>query len=158
MANTSGRYSRYNDGVRYYMSPSLPFQLTFAGRMGGGINTGRYAFYQGNMIGGGLLPDFSQTIRGFSQTRLIGDRSFFTNLELRASVLDYRVYLFPGKIGVLGLYDTGRVWTRTNQVGGWNQAYGGGIWFSLFNRIVLTGTAAHSREGTLINIQNGFFF
>jgi hypothetical protein len=158
MANTSGRYSRYNYEVRYYMSPSLPFQLTFAGRMGGGINTGRYAFYQGNMIGGGLLPDFSQTIRGFSQNRLIGDRSFFTNLELRASVLDYRVYLFPGKIGVLGLYDTGRVWTRTNNVGGWNQAYGGGIWFSLFNRIVLTGTAAHSREGTLINIQNGFFF
>lgn len=158
VANTSGGYSRYTYEVRYYMSPNLPYQLTFAGRIGGGINTGRYAFYQGNMLGGGLLPDFSQTIRGYSQTRLVGDRSFFTNLEMRVALLNYRVYLFPGKVGVLGLYDTGRVWTRTNNVGGWNRAYGGGIWFSLFNRIVITGTAAYSREGTLINVQNGFFF
>ncbi len=158
LANTNGRYSRYNYEVRYYMSPLLPFQLTFAGRIGGGINTGRYAFYQGSMIGGGLLPDFTQTIRGYSQTRFIGDKSLYANLELRTSVLNYRIYLFPGKIGLLALYDSGRVWSDLNNQNGWNSAYGGGAWISVFNRIALSATVAKSREGTFFNIQNGFYF
>ncbi|TXK52844.1 hypothetical protein FVR03_00275 [Pontibacter qinzhouensis] len=153
-----GRYSRYQYEVRYYMSPSLPFQVTFAGRLGGVVNTGKYSFYQGSMLGGGILPDFSQNLRGFYRSRFIGDRSLYTNLEMRVSLFNYRLYLFPGKIGVLGLYDNGRVWTRTNHTGGWHSAYGGGIWMSLFNRIVLSGTVAHSDQGSFINIQHGFYF
>ncbi|MFT2010330.1 metallophosphoesterase [Pontibacter sp. 13R65] len=153
-----GRYSRYKYEVRYYMSPTLPFQLTFAGRLGGSVNTGEFSFYQGSMLGGGVLPDFSQNLRGYYRSRFIGDRSLYANLEMRVSLFNYRLYLFPGKVGLLGLYDSGRVWTRVNHTGGWHSAYGGGAWISLFNRIVLSGTVAHSPQGSFVNIQHGFYF
>ncbi|WP_426060983.1 metallophosphoesterase [Hymenobacter sp. B1770] len=155
----TGRYGRYQYEVRYYMSPDLPLQLTFAGRLGGGLNTGRYAFYQSNMVGGGLLPDFSQTVRGYAHTRLLGDRSLYANLEMRVSLLTSRLYIFPSQLGLLGLYDAGNVWTRQQPGRGpWLSAYGGGAWLALANRLVLSATVASSSEGRYYNLQHGFFF
>ncbi|AHM59475.1 outer membrane protein/protective antigen OMA87 [Flammeovirgaceae bacterium 311] len=158
LSKNTPNYSHYSYEAGYYMSPSWPFQLTFAGRLGGAFNTGTYDFYQANMLGGGTLPDLSQNLRGFPKTRFIGKSSLYTNLELRVSLLQSRLYLLPVKTGVLGLYDAGRVWANGEKSDTWHRAYGGGIWISILNRITISATMAHSKEGNFINIQNGFFF
>ena len=155
-----GRYGRYHYEAKYYMSPRLPMQVTFAGRLGGGLTTGRYAFYQSNMVGGGLLPNFTQTIRGYNRIRLFGDRSLYTNLEMRVSLLTSRLYIFPSQWGLLTLYDVGNVWARQQEQRSvpWLSTYGGGAWLALANRLVFSATVAKSAEGGFINFQNGFFF
>jgi hypothetical protein len=160
LQSNTGRYSRYQYEAKYYMSPSLPLPVTFAGRLGGGFNAGRYAFYQSNIVGGGLLPDFTQTIRGYDRTRLFGDRSLYTNLEMRVTLLTSRLYIFPSQFGLLTHYDAGKVWVRQQEQsrGPWLRAYGGGAWVALANRLVLSATAARSSEGTYLQVQNGFFF
>ena len=160
LQSNTGRYSRYQYEAKYYMSPSLPLPVTFAGRLGGAFNAGRYAFYQSNMVGGGLLPDFTQTLRGYNRTRLLGDRSLYANLEMRATLLTSHLYIFPSQFGLLAHYDAGNVWARRQEPssGPWLRAYGGGAWVALANRLVLSGTAARSSEGTCVQVQNGFFF
>lgn len=158
LSRSEKHWGRYNYEARYYMSPYLPYQLTFAGRLGGTINKGVFDFYQASMLGGGTQADLDQTIRGFPKTRFIGKNSLYTNLEMRLSLLHYRLYFLPAKAGVLGFYDTGRVWAPGEKSSTWHRGYGGGFWLSIINRITLSATLAKSKEGTFINIQNGFFF
>jgi hemolysin activation/secretion protein len=112
------------------------------------------------MVGGGLLPDFTQTVRGYDRTRLLGDRSLYTNLEMRVTILTSRLYIFPSQFGLLAHYDAGNVWERQQERsrGPWLRAYGGGAWVAIANRLVLSTTAAKSSEGTYVQVQNGFFF
>ncbi|GGK66165.1 hypothetical protein GCM10011405_12680 [Rufibacter glacialis] len=94
----------------------------------------------------------------FIGSRKVGDRTFYLNLETRVELFSYRIYLFPGKVGLLGLWDQGRV--RTKQIPGkeWLQSHGGGIWFSLADRFVVSATMARSTFGSYVHFQKGFFF
>jgi hypothetical protein len=158
LSRSEKHWGQYRYQVGYYMSPYLPYQLTFAGRLGGTINKGNYDFYQASMLGGGTQANLDQTLRGFPKTRFIGQNSLYTNLELRLSLLNYRLYLLPAKTGILAFFDTGRVWAPGEDSSMWHKGYGGGFWVSVINRITVSATVARSKEGTFLNIQNGFFF
>jgi hypothetical protein len=84
----------------------------------------------------------------------------YINLEMRATLLTSRLYIFPSQFGLLAHYDAGNVWARGAEPrrGPWLRAYGGGAWMALANRLVLSATAASSAEGTYVQVQNGFFF
>lgn len=151
-------YSKSQFEVTYYMSPDLPFQFTFAGRLAGALNTGTYSFFQGNMLSGALTPEFTQNLRGYGRTRFIGERNMFYNLDLRSEIFKFRVAPLPAQLGVFIFKDGGKVAVKNMPSNKWHKSYGGGVWTSFMNRFVISASAARSVEGNFFYINNGFFF
>jgi hemolysin activation/secretion protein len=154
--------SSYETSLSLYQSFRIPSQLVFAARVGGGLNTGNYDFYQAQILDG------KTELRGFRKTRFYGDRKFYTNLEMRVKLFRIRTYLFPASLGILGFHDFGRVWYKdvngvdpsspSGKSNAWHKGWGGGIWFTPFNLSVLSLEAGHSDEGTLAYVRLGFLF
>ncbi|HEX5172024.1 MAG TPA: BamA/TamA family outer membrane protein, partial [Cyclobacteriaceae bacterium] len=99
-------FNVFESDVSFYYTFQFPGRLTFALRTGGGINTGKYEFYQAQILDG------KTEIRGFRKTRYYGDSKFYTNMEVRLKLSSFRTYLFPVSFGILGFHDIGRVWYK----------------------------------------------
>lgn len=155
-------FSSYEGSVSLFHSATERARAVFALRLGAGINSGKYPFYQAQILDG------KSALRGYRKTRFYGDSKVYGNLELRLRLLEFRSYLFPASFGVLGFYDVGRIWYKNDDAidpsasGGkserWHRGAGGGLWFTPFNMTVLSVEAAHSSEGTLGYIRLGFLF
>jgi hypothetical protein len=155
-------FSSYESTLAFYQSFRFPARVVFALRIGGGINTGRYNFYQAQILDG------KTEIRGFRKTRFYGDSKLYSNIEVRIKLLSFRSYLFPATLGISAFQDTGRVWYK-NENGvdpsaangfshQWHSGWGGGVWFTPFNFTVLSTEMAYSTEGTLLYVRLGFLF
>jgi outer membrane protein assembly factor BamA len=157
-----GDFSSYESSVSFYHSFRLPARVVFAARVGGGINTGDFQFFQAQILNG--LTE----LRGFRKSRFYGDRKFYSNIEMRLKLFSLRTYLFPASLGILAFHDLGRVWYKdennidpTSSSGKsdrWHRGWGGGLWFTPFNLTILSIEAGHSPEGTLGYVRLGFLF
>ena len=158
----NNNFSSYESSLAVFHSFRERGRLVFAARAGGGINAGKYPFYQAQILDG------KQEVRGFRKTRFYGDSKFYANFETRWRVASFRSYLFPASFGVLGFFDLGRIWYK-NDLGVdptviegrsnlWHKGWGGGLWFTPFNLTVLSLEIGHSREGTLGYARLGFLF
>jgi hemolysin activation/secretion protein len=108
----------------------------------GGIQTfGEVPAFDLAAIGG------RRTLRGYSSHRFAGDAAAYGGLELRVPLGNVAL-LVPGSLGVFALVDAGRVWENGESPGGWHSAYGGGLWFSVMER-VLSAAWASGEKGTL---------
>ncbi|MFC5271176.1 metallophosphoesterase [Adhaeribacter terreus] len=149
------RVTRYGSELVAYFSPTLPFQLTAAYRLGGAHNWGDYHFYQANTLGG------TTNLRGYRRTRFAGRSALYQNVELRVEMFKFNFYLFPGRIGAVGLYDMGRVFadTDTNKklLSDLHTGYGGGMWLEVMRKLVVVGTYSRGEEG-LFNLTFGFLY
>jgi hypothetical protein len=160
--NKATDFSSYEGSFSFYQSFRFPARVVFAARVGGGLNTGNYEFYQAQILDG------KTELRGFRKTRFYGDRKFYTNLEMRIKLFNIRTYLFPASLGILGFHDLGRVWYKdasgvdpsaaSGKSNAWHKGWGGGLWFTPFNLTVLSLEAGHSEEGTLAYVRLGFMF
>jgi len=136
----------------YYLSFNLLFPTTLAMRIGGASNIGNFEFFQANNIGS------DETVRGFRNQRFAGRSSIYHNTELRIKLFNFRSRLFPGKFGVLGFLDYGRVWMDKEISNKLHYGYGGGLWISPLGEIAITTTYAISEEENLFKLGFGFFF
>lgn len=150
--NTSKVHVRLLSEFTYYYTFDLPSQVTAAFRVGAATNIGRFDFFHANTLGG------ETNLRGFRKTRFAGRTSFYQNLDLRIRLTSFNAYLTRGDLGVLAFVDNGRVWADGEDSGRWHHGFGGGVWVSPFYRLVLTGTAAWSRENTILDVSIGFLF
>ena len=158
----NNNFSSYESSLAVFHSFRERGRLVFAVRAGGGINAGKYPFYQAQILDG------KQEVRGFRKTRFYGDSKFYANFETRWHLASFRSYLFPTSLGVLGFFDVGRVWYKNDlgfdpsavdgQSNAWHNGWGGGLWFTPFNLTVLSLEVGHSREGTLGYVRLGFLF
>jgi len=158
----AGNFASHNASVALYQTFKLPARVTFAFRVGGGINQGTYELYQAQILDG------KTELRGFRKTRFYGDRRFYSNNEVRVKLASVRTYLFPATLGINGFFDTGRVWYKdtggkdpsaadgTSSV--WHTGIGGGLWFTPFNLSVLSAEFAHSKDGNMFYMRLGFLF
>ncbi len=147
-------FRRLTSELIFYVSPNLPFQLTFAGRLGGARNYGTYRFWQANTLG------TTTNLRGYRRTRYAGRDAVYANGEVRLELLKFNAYLFPGSLGIMGLYDAARVYSARDTSSGLRDlhtAYGGGVWVDILKKAVITGTIAHGEE-TLGLVQFSFLF
>ncbi|MCJ8165477.1 hypothetical protein MKJ04_11545 [Pontibacter sp. E15-1] len=149
-------YTNLSSEFRFYISPNFPLQLTWAGRIGAAHNFGDFRFYQANTLGG------TSNLRGYRRTRFSGRSSLFANAETRIQLFDFSLFLTPGKIGVLGLIDAGRVYydgePRASFLRSLHTGYGGGVWVDLLNRTVFSLTYAIGEDDKLAMLNFGFFF
>ena len=151
-------YSQWLSSFSFYLSPNFPFQLTIAARIGGAFNTGTYDFYQANTLGSAPTLDNMGSLRGYRKSRFIGDKSFYQNVEVRSELFKFNTYIFPGKFGILGLFDNGKVWVRNEISKKWHIDYGGGLWVDVFHKFILTGTYTLSEEDRILSLRLGFQF
>ncbi len=98
------------------------------------------------------------TVRGMRRTRFAGNSNAYMNAELRVDVLNNRSGLVPFRIGVLAFADAGRVWVDGTDEQGWHRSYGGGLYISPFNMVVLQGSYAVSDVDTTVDVRMGWFF
>lgn len=156
-------FTSHNASIAVYQAFKIPAIVTFAFRAGAGINTGKYEFYQAQILDG------KTELRGFRKTRFYGDRKIFFNNEVRIKLTSFQSYLFPAHLGILGFYDVGRVWYKDPSSNNdptasdgksnlWHHGFGGGIWLTPFNLTVLSTEFGHSNEGTLFYVRLGFLF
>lgn len=148
----TGDFHQYNTSLSLYHSFKLPAKLTFAARIGWGINFGDYPFFRGQTLGG------NEQIRGFRKTRFYGDESFYTNFEARLKLFSFKGYILPATIGLLGFHDVGRVWLDGEDSDKWHRGMGGGIWLAPFNMAVFSAEIGASEEETLFYLRMGFLF
>lgn len=136
-------FATFNGIVQFYVPLFSKFSLSL--RAGASTVQGTPEFYQYTTAGGPM------SIRGYIRDRFWGNTAFYNRNELRY-LTDFRSFLMNGKIGLLGLYDQGRVWYKGEQSNTWHYAVGGGVLLAPFNKFVVTGTYAQASDGGVVQV------
>lgn len=144
-------FARLSTALTSYASPFGP-NLNVAWRIGAATNIGDFPFYEANTLGG------RNNLRGHRSTRYAGRSNVFGNIEARVSIADFSSYIAIGDLGVIGFTDVGRVWTDDERSTLWHAGYGGGLWLSLFDSVILRGTMGFSEDDQEFNFGLGFFY
>ena len=132
--------------------PIVKKVIVLADRFGGGHNFGSFEFYQAQYLGS------DDNLRGYRRYRFAGKSKAYNNVELRIALANFKTYLFPGSLGILGFYDTGRIWADNDNTNKWLSGYGAGFWISPLKRMVLNITWAMSEEDSFPLIGLGWKF
>ena len=150
--------------ITTYLSPSVPGKVILMLRGGGKKVFGDFPYFESAFLGGravtptgGLAKD-PGVARGLQPQRYAGDGVLYGNAELRLALGKFFVFV-PGEIGVLGLYDIGRVYLDGEDSNKWHHGVGGGLWFASPNRRnSVTLSLAKSEGRTGFYIKTGLAF
>lgn len=112
---------------------------------------GNPLFYQYVSIGG------PETLRGYRLDRFWGKTGFYNANEIRY-ITTVKSYSYNGKVGLLALFDQGRVWLPNENSNEWHTAYGGGVLIAPFNKFLFVATYAVSKEMKLFQLRMGRSF
>ncbi|MBA9077594.1 BamA/TamA family outer membrane protein [Rufibacter quisquiliarum] len=152
-SQTARDVARVHSQLSLYKTVRIPFKLTLATRFGGGHTFGdNFEFFQAQTLDG------LANLRGFRRTRFSGQSSFYNNTEARLRLFSFTTYLFPASIGIFGFHDVGRVWVDGENSNKWHRGYGGGVWLSPLNQVVISVGYTASDEDQMPLIKAGFFF
>lgn len=135
-----------------YLTANIPFRPTLALQAGGKKVWGNYPFFEAAFVGG------SRTVQGLPDHRYIGDGAAWGNAQLRLDLGRYNVVL-PGRWGLLGTADAGRVWVAGETSSTWHHGFGGGLWFApLAAGNTVSAVVARSEGQTGFYLHAGFMF
>lgn len=144
------KFLRFGSALSFYIPVNK--SIVIAHRTGFETNNGTYAFYDASTLG------FKTNLRGFRAMRFSGRTAFYQNTELRIRLSDVKGYIFRGKLGMFAFLDDGRVWAPGEKSGKLHIGFGGGIYFSPFNKLSLVFEYGASSETAFPCIRLGFLF
>ena len=151
--NAPDDYAKVESDLALYASLPGKHQVTLALRGGGAHIEGTFPFWDAATLGG------TTNLRGFESDRFSGRSSAYFNADLRLQLFRLRNAFLPGRLGVLGFWDTGRVWTDGGTSSdSWNDAYGFGLWYDIVEEVVLVFSQGTSDEGDFFVARLGFQF
>lgn len=139
LKDTKYKVTQLNSDFAFYLKVT-PRTFVIVDRFGGGHNFGDFEFYQAQYLGS------EDNLRGYRKYRFAGRSKIYNNLEARLALVRFTTYLFPGSLGILAFYDTGKIFDEDGNSNKWLSGYGGGFWISPLNRLLLTFTYATSKE------------
>jgi hypothetical protein len=123
-----------------------------AARVGGRRVWGDYPWFESAFLGG------SKSLRGYRKNRFAGDGSLYGSLEARLWLLRGKL-IAPGRWGIFGLTDAGRVFLDGEAADDWHGSWGGGLFFQMLTlNSVFHAAVAHGDEGTRFYVDYGFAF
>lgn len=149
--DASYELTQLNSDFSFYI-PVIKNRLVLVNRTGGGHNFGDFEFYQAQYLGN------EDNLRGYRKYRFAGTSNLYNNIEMRYRLANFKTYLFPGSLGLLAFYDTGRILADNDESDKWLSGYGGGFWISPLRRLVLTITYAASKEDKMPLVGLGWKF
>jgi Omp85 superfamily domain len=138
--------------ARYYLATRNERAVTLALRAGGQKVFGNtYPFFESAFIGGKtplsvFEPGGGSSVRGLPAQRYAGDGSVFGGAELYLPVTK-AFLLVPGQIGLMGLFDVGRVYLDGETSDRWHHGAGGGLFFATPGRHSLFSLQYARSEG-----------
>jgi len=146
-------FLKYFSDLTFYLPINHKQTFIFATRVGFEHINGDFEFFQGAILDG------NSNFRGFRRDRFYGNSSFYhqTDLRLRIGSVSDGAF-FPFSYGITGGFDHGRVWLRGDDSNLWHFSYGGGLWISPVDFIVLNSTFYRSDEANLVRVTLGFSF
>lgn len=148
----SKSFSQIYSDISFYKSINAKSSIILAERFGGAAIFGNAAFYQSAFLGG------QGNMLGYRKYRFAGKNMLYNNLEIRLKITDFASYLLPGELGLIGLYDIGRVWVKNDHSRLWHNGYGGGFYFAPGQIFVVRAVVAGSPEGVYPYIDLNFRF
>ena len=117
------------------------------------VNIGEnYQFYQAANLGG------DNGLRGYREQRFTGKSFLVGNADLRYSLPDFKIGLYPLQIGIYTGADLGRVWLKDHNSDKWHNSYGGGLWINGAGGLNANLNLFNSREGARLTFGLGFDF
>jgi hypothetical protein len=146
MNNNAKPYSKLQSDFSLYATLSHPSNLVAVLRTGGGhIFSQNFEYFQALSLGA------HNYLRGFRKNRFNGSSMAYGTGELRLRLLDFNAYVIKGDFGVIGFGETGRVWMRNESSNKWHHSYGGGVYLTPFNMVIVSAVLAISEEDKLFN-------
>jgi hypothetical protein len=121
-------------------------------RAGTEIHGGDYEFYQGAILGS------KSNFRGVRKERFAGDKMLYFNGDIRYALVKWRSYYLPAAMGIVIGGDYGRVWYENEDSDTWHYAYGGGLWVTPFQTLLLSLNYHISDYDKQFSLGMGFFF
>ncbi len=150
--DNSSDYIKLQSDFSLHLSFNIPARVILSNRIGGGTIFGDFEFFQAHTLGNNF------NMRGYRNYRFAGRSALYNNTELRLKLFDFDSYLLPGSLGLIGFFDIGRVWYDDEDSKTWHKGYGGGIYLSPVNRLIMTLTYGMSKEDKLPDFSLGFKF
>lgn len=142
----------FKSELRFYYHLKTVGKPVIATRIGFETNGGDFDFYNASTLGG------NSNFRGFPNNRLTGKKAFYQNIDVRYQLFSYKSYLLPAAVGISLNFDHGRIWIIDDTSKVWHYSYGGGIWISPFNELLLNVSYNVSDLDQRITGTLGFFF
>ncbi|WP_423147634.1 metallophosphoesterase [Rubrolithibacter danxiaensis] len=152
LKNNNYNFLQLSSTLSFYATPNTSIPVTAAIRLGAATNVGDYKFFQSNSLGGNTF------LRGYRNNRFSGRSFLFQNTELRFKVTNIRNYFLTGNLGVFGFFDAGRVFSDNPEGNMWHTGYGPGVWFKLYNLLLVSSSYGFSKEGSYIRLKTGITF
>lgn len=148
----STNHTNISGTFKYYLSTRTRRQITWAHRVGVEYLIGSFPFFNANAVGG------ISNLRGYHPRRFSGRGAMYTNEEIRVELFDFYEYYLGGRFGILGFQDTGRVWTDDEDSDKIHYGYGGGVWFDIFDSLIVNFMYGKSAGDHSIEVRLGFMF
>ncbi|MEO6220654.1 MAG: BamA/TamA family outer membrane protein, partial [Ginsengibacter sp.] len=149
----SKNITRITSDMTVYASLTEERKLMAVFRLGAGrIFNKDFEYFQALNLG------TNNFIRGFRKNRFSGSSLAYSSLEFRVKLFKSKSYILPGDVGLLSFYDVGRVWQHDKVSSKWHHAYGGGIYYTPFDIIIVSATLGISDEDQIFNFSIGTKF
>jgi PKD repeat protein len=141
----SHNLSKLSSDVTLYASLRDPGRLGAIFRFGGGhIFSKEYEYFQALNLGA------HNFLRGYRKNRFSGSSMAYASSELRLKLFKSKSFILPGDVGLMGFYETGRVWQKGEQSKLWHPAYGGGFYFIPYGVAMMSFTVGFSPEENML--------
>jgi Omp85 superfamily domain len=150
--SNSKTYGQLLAHMVFYKSIGSSEALVLADRIGGGAIIGNPAFYQSVFLGG------QGNLLGYRQFRFAGQYMAYNDFEVRLRVAEFANYILPGQLGLIGLFDIGRVWQKEDYSHQWHNGQGIGIYFAPAQVALIQFLMSYSIEGWYPVFTLGFRF
>ncbi|MCW8850084.1 MAG: outer membrane protein assembly factor, partial [Melioribacteraceae bacterium] len=128
-----------------YISFPVILPITLGLKTGVGKSFGKIPFYNQFTLGQNTY------LKGYRNNRFTGKSIAFMQSELRLNLFGLRGVLVPMKVGLLGFFNTGRVFQPGENSDKWHSGYGGGLFIiPLREEFTIYTTLSFSEEESLL--------
>jgi outer membrane protein assembly factor BamA len=149
ITETSKTFTKISSDMTIYASLSDPARLIGVVSLGGSrIFNKTFEFFQASAIG-------NNNLHGFRANRYLGKSTLYTSAELRYRLFNLKSNIIPGPVGLTGFYDLGRVWLDGEGSKRWHSAYGGGFYYILYNKFMISGSVGFSGKENMLRFVLG---
>jgi len=128
-----------------YLSLTEILPITFGLKIGGGKSFGRIPFYNRFKLGQ------NNYLKGYTNNRFTGNSILFAQTGFRINLLGFDGPLVPMKLGLIGYFNSGKVFQSGRNSKKWHNGYGGGIFIvPLRNEFTIYTTVSFSEEESML--------
>jgi len=151
-SNKSESVSEFNTSLQFYFQLATNPKLVLANSIGYRKAAGDLLFHQYSDLGN------DTNLRGFRNNRFRGEQALYHNVDLRMQLFKWRNNIIPMDIGIVGGYDTGRVWLEGETSDRWHNSASIGIWMDILGIAIVQPYYSFVDEENSVNLRLGFSF